>query len=131
MPVPPGEKLRHGTDTEGMLTREQVASQHRRGHPGSARHVRRDRSLRDAVSIVRDSYRDETCPAGRDKPGLKEGVRCSPSGNCASCSRTFPTTAPVTMTDREDEKFMLEDFTGSLAEDPYLSFAIPGVVCRE
>jgi hypothetical protein len=43
----------------------------------------------------------------------------------------FPDDAPVTMTDREDEKFMLKDFTGSMAEDPYLSFAIPGVVCRE
>ena len=35
----------------------------------------------------------------------------------------FPDDAPVTMTDRENERCMVED--------PYLSFAIPGVVCRE
>ncbi|MGD0985351.1 MAG: hypothetical protein ABSA65_16290 [Acidimicrobiales bacterium] len=43
----------------------------------------------------------------------------------------FPDNAPVTMTDRQDEKFMLEDFTGSMVESPHLSFTIPGVVCRE
>ncbi len=43
----------------------------------------------------------------------------------------FPDNTAVTMTDKEDEEFMLEDFTASMAEHPYLSFTIPGVVCRE